>query len=337
MVDFDSLVPDAEASPVQPGQPQVDPNQSGPMSFDSLVDDEEKYGTTEQMAKTAAEGLAKGFLGHTITGAVEKGLGVNEQDIKNREETNPILHGASEVAGLGAGLLSGVGPEAKLMDLAGEAAVHAAQLEAPISAVAKIGSEAVKQAAEMAMLSTDNQIHKALVSDTPFSAESAIADIGLNAALGGLGGAAIGSISPLWSATAGPKVESFLSGLKDHLNGDVKAVLPQEIEAATKTLGLEVDPTIRAGMSDNPLAQRVFNNQRELQNTEILSGINKLRTDVQESVLNSTGKTADDIANYSEAQQGHSGIDTFKKEFKDKFAPAEEKYQALKNEMKVFS
>ncbi len=65
------------------------------------------HGTLGQQGIAALEGLAKGVAGPLATAAEVKGLGVDPEDIKLREEANPITHYGSEAAGLGLGALAG--------------------------------------------------------------------------------------------------------------------------------------------------------------------------------------------------------------------------------------
>lgn len=316
--DFDSLVDDNAQAPTM--QPQSSP------SFDSLQDDSEKYGTTGQQAITGLEGAGRGLLG-PIAPIVESGLlKVPKEDILARQKENPIASGVGEAAGFGAGMLAGTG-EAALMGKAGEAAVEAAglaNLGKEASLGSKIGSSAVQQAAEMAVLSGGDEASKLLLQDPETSAESAIANVGMAAALGGAGGAFItGAVSPLWSATAGPKVEALLSGLKDHING-VGTVLPEQTADAMAKLGIEAAPEIRAGLSGNPSAVEKFNILKETQNKHIVNGINKLNKDASESVMNSLGLSPSDIEVHSDNEAGQDLLNTFKHEYSQKYEPIAE-------------
>jgi hypothetical protein len=294
---------------------------------------QEQYGGLGQQAIAGLEGIAKGVAGPLATAAEKHILGVPEEDIKGREEANPITHGAGTMAGLTAGLITGTGMGGA-MTKAGQGAAELAGLanlaaEAPL--LHRIGSAAVSQAAEMAVLQSGDEVSKMIVNDPEASAESAIANIGMTAALGGAGGAFItGAVSPLWSATAGPKLERVLNGVRDHMNG-AAAILPEETEAAIKTLapdGLQIDPTVRAVLTGNPTAIEKFNVLKEVQNPEVLAGLNKLHTDTSEAVMRGLGVAPDDIAVYSENEAGHSLLDAFKKEYDAKYGPIAARLQA---------
>jgi hypothetical protein len=171
---------------------------------------EQQYGTPSQQIKTGLEGAAKGVLGPAAPYIETKVLKVKPEDIRLRAETNPITHGLGEAAGLLGSAMTGFG-EAAAMTKAGELATGAvglANLAKDASLGYKVGSSVVQQAAEMAVLQGSDEISKQILKDPDASAETAISNIGLAAALGGAGGAIItGAASPLWQATAGPKVE----------------------------------------------------------------------------------------------------------------------------------
>lgn len=291
---------------------------------------QEKYGGLGQQAIAGLEGAAHGVAGPLATLAEKHLLGVPEEDILGRQEANPITHGLGQAAGLTAGLMTGTG-EAALMTKAGEGAAELAGLanlakEAPL--LHRVGASAVQQAAEMAVLSGGDEVSKLILNDPETSAESAIANVGMAAALGGAGGAFItGAVSPLWSATAGPKLEKVLNGFRDHLNGTA-AVLPEEIEQNITKLGVQPEAAIRAVLSGNPTAIEKFNVLREVQNKEVLDGIKKLQSDSAESVMNSLGVSADDVAIHSENEAGHSLLDAFKKEYNEKYEPLAARLQA---------
>lgn len=325
-MDFDSLADDSQApSPA----PQTTSSEQPQAKFDDMQDDNEKFGTTNQATLAGFEALGRGLLGPVAT-AAEKFVRVPKEDILARQKANPIVSGLGEAAGLGAGLLTGTG-EAALMGKAGEAATDIAGLSnlgKEASYGAKVGSSAVQQAAEMAVLSGSDEVSKMLLNDPDASAESAISNVGMSAALGGAGGAFItGAVSPLWKATVGTKVESLLNGLRDHLNG-TGLLLPEQTENALSTLGIDTAPEIRAGLSSNPTAVDKFNTLKEVQNKSILDGISKLQKDSSDSVMNSLGVSPEDVEVYSENEAGHDLLDTFKKEYDNKYKPIATKLQA---------
>lgn len=292
---------------------------------DSFIHDQqqEQYGGTGQQLKAGLEGVAQGIAGPLAPLAETKLFGVKPEDIRGRAEANPITHGVGEAAGLTGGLLTGTG-EAAVMTKAGELAASAAglgKLAEGASYGARVGSAAVKQAAEMAVLGSGDEASKMILQDPEASAQSAIANIGLSAALGGIGGGLVaGVVSPLWEATAAGPVNNLLNGLKNHLDG-VSLNLPPALKDAANSLGIELDPRIKAAMSGDPKAASWFNELRETQHPEIIKSIDDMHKAASDSVLSSLGVTPEAVEHYSEADAGHDLLDTFKKEYTEKYEP----------------
>lgn len=201
-------------------------------TWDSTVDVAD-YETPGQLLKTAAEGVAEGVLG-PLAPIIEKNiLGVEPEEILARRTVNPVTHGASQAVGLGASLFTGIG-EAALLAKAGSAATKAAGLAEATSIGGKILAAGVNEAAQSALLQGSDEITKMIINDPTATAQNAVANIGLAAALGGTTGAAIGSISPLWKAAVGDKASKFVQEAKDELI--YMKNNPNPIEAATQEL-----------------------------------------------------------------------------------------------------
>lgn len=195
-MDFDSMPSDAPiATPPQAAQQPLSFDQlpgdvHNNQSFDSMADDQDKYSTLPQQVKAGVEGAAQGVLGPLAPLIETQSMGVDPKDIRGREEANPWTHGLSNAAGFGASMLTGVG-EAALVD-------HAAQALTGGMTAGKVAQGAAKMAAEMGMLSAGDETTKYLL-DAPTSAGSALANIGLSAALGGATGGALGGLGKLAS------------------------------------------------------------------------------------------------------------------------------------------
>lgn len=344
---------------------------SGFIPEDQFESSEEAYGTPGQMAKTALEGAAEGVLG-PIAPAAERLMGVKAEDIRGRHEENPITHGVGQAVGLGGSMLApGLGV-AGVMGKAGEAAVHAipaisegmeaikvaemgvqaaksagkglqeaelalkaAKATTPLSF--KVGASAVTQAAEMAVLQGSDEVSKLILQDPDASAQSAIANIGLAAALGaGTGSFLTGAVSPLWEATAGPKVEAMLSGLKNHLNGNT-IMMPEELAMAQKTLGMEIPVELKAVISGNPTAISHFNVLKEGQHKGVTEALDNFHTELSNSVSRSLGIAPEDIAVHSENEAGHELLDVFKKEYDNKYGPIAEAFEKRNAEAATIS
>ncbi len=318
---------------------------------------EDKYGSVGQQALTAVEGASQGVLGPIAPLIQTEVLGMNPEDIRAREEVNPLTHGVSETAALVGSSLSGVGlggvmtkgakaasalsgmakatEGVKAAEMAvqaakvagkgvqeAQAALKAAKVATPLSI--RVGDEVVRQAAEMAIMSSGDEVSKMILRDPEQTAETAISNIGIQTLLGGAGGAFMtGVASPLWEATASPRIEAALNGFKDHLNGG-RAVLPDDLKSAESLLGVEIAPELRAAMSGNKTAANSFGILREGQNTKVLESLKKFDDDVSTSVAQSLRVSPEDVAVYSENQAGHDILDTFKAEYGKRYGPVAE-------------
>lgn len=202
------FIPDNQFTP--------DQEHAGFVSDDQFVSDEDKYSTPSQQVKTGLEGAAQGVAGPLSTLAETKLLGVNPEDIRGRAEANPLLHGASEAAGLvGGALIPGLG-EYSLGTKIAEAGTAASG----IAKGSQLASAAIKAASEMALIQASDETSKWLQNDPNQNIQSAIASIGLSAALGGAGAAVFSKAgSALRSLGKEPEqAEQLVKGLRKGLN-----------------------------------------------------------------------------------------------------------------------
>lgn len=294
-----------------------------------------QYQTPGQKILAGEEGLLKGLFG-PIGSAIVKGVGSTSEEIQGREEANPLIHYGTEAAGLlgpavGAKALGAAAhlTQAGALEAVGGAGARALGLGAEgAGAASKIGSAAVKGAIENGIFQGSDEVSKKILNDPGQTAESAVSNMGMAALLGGGIGGAFGSVSPLWKATAGPKVEQFLSSVTDRINGHPIG-LPEQIDAAIRDSGIQVDPTVRAAMSGDPELAKQFNILREGKNTKVISSIEDLQTKASDAMMGALGKTPEDVMNYSEAEQGRAAMDTFKQEFKTRYEPIQKEYDSI--------
>ena len=320
-------IPDSDvqmdAAPPQGGM------QAGGIPDSDVELDSDKYGTGEQQVKTFLEGAAQGVAGPLATMA-ETGLGMStKQDILGRQKENPWVYGIGQGAGLTGSLLTGVG-EGAILAKSGEAAAGLAGLGQATSFAAKVGSSAVSQAAEMAVLQGGDEVSKMILQDPDSSVQTAIANVGMSAAMGGVGGGLLGTVNPLWKATAGPKVDEFLGTLRSHLNGTGALELPEAVAAAQKELGIPIENVMNSALSGNPTAAKHFNILRELDHPEILRQIENLKTNSERAIIDSLGIPLEDVAVSSDKDAGDRLKDTFLKEYNDIHEPV-----AARQEMKA--
>lgn len=349
-MDFDSLQPDA--APEQQPQAANTPNPSATpnpsqMKFDDLKSDEDKYGTTEQQLKAGAEGVSKGLIGSTLTGLAEtKLLGVKPEDIAGREEENPIWSGVGQAAGFTAGLLTGTG-EAALATKAGEAALGLTKLGESANIAAKIGSAAVKGAAEMAVMSGDDEVAKKLITNPDESAQQAIGHIGLSAALGGAGGAFVhGVAAPLWKATFGPKLGDTLSMLTNKLGGKAAEGAEESVsQRLSQETGVDLAkyPAVAAKINGDPLADQAFS---KLSQTDTTHFGRKTQEQLAEATHDVGSKIAETLGhdpsyvenlenNVDKYTRGRNVADSLHKEISQVAKPINEAYEATNAQFKA--
>lgn len=227
---------------------------------------QKKYSTPLEQLKTAGEGLGQGLAGPLFTGVETAVLG-NEAEQRGRAEANPILHGATEVAGFVAPAIvsagtstaarAGISGAAKAASIAAKAAeisqaglLEKAGLKAAqalnlggkeASILSKIGAKSVSEATQMALLQSGDEVSKMIQNDPNQTWETAAADVGLAGVLGGGAGAAFGSVSPLWKATVGDKaaqlIEDFKGRIKFHTEN------PTPVQAVTDELSAHYNST----------------------------------------------------------------------------------------------
>jgi len=220
-----------EASPMAPksGEP------AGLDAFIAPEVQEEKYGSLGQQAITAAESAGKGLAG-PVAPLLEEAAGVNPEDIRARAEENPATAFAGEAAGFVAPALASFGSSAAakvgLTGLAkaiptiskftqlGALEKISAKL-APIAGetlASKIGSAAAKGAIENMLLTGSDEVSRMILHDPEQSVQSAVADLGLSAVLGGALGGGLKGAGHLWDATVGSKAAQLAADFKGRIN-----------------------------------------------------------------------------------------------------------------------
>ncbi len=152
---------------------------------------QQQYGGAGQQIKAGLEGVAQGVAG-PLAPMTERAFGVNPEDIRGREEANPVTHGVGEAAGLIGGTVAGVGIGAGV-EGAG-AAFRAALPAGEAKFVSQLLPEAAKGAFEMALFQGGGEeLSKLAKQDPNQTAETALTDIGLATAMGGLFGGVLGA------------------------------------------------------------------------------------------------------------------------------------------------
>lgn len=297
----------------------------------------QKYGTLPQQLLTGAEAAGESST-FGASDVLEKGLskigvpGLTDEDRLQRAAENPLSHMGGSGVGLVGSSLLGVGEGAALSHL-GEAGASALGLGEASSGLARIGSLATKSAIENMGFQAGDETSKWLSNDPGQTMDTAAADIGLSGLLGAGIGGGLGVISPLWNATAGPKVSQFLQMFENKLGG-VEGQAPDAVDQLIHTSELNLSPsTIGAIKADPSMRQFASDLQDSLTGSaqEFQQGLNAARSDASDQILNTFGKTPTDIPQiekYSLANAGDQLRDSLSDEIGSKIQPALEEQQA---------
>ena len=310
--------------------------QASPEQVQQFIN-QQKYGTAGQQLLTGIEGAASAATFGVSTG-VERALGVNPEDIIGRREENPLAHGIGQGVGIAGTAFIPGGGTAGLLSKAGQASSEALGLTGT-SALSKIGSAAVKGAAETALVTSGDEVSKMLASDPNQSVETALTNVGLSTFLGGGLGGAVGSVQPLWDATMGPKVGSVLKAISDRVGG-VEGKIPDAIEEIISKAGIEVTPEVKAAMQSNPEMQAWFQQLQESTTSsgmQAQAGLKNFRKQATEKIASVFGKTSDDIvnlANMSDYEIGAEIKDQLAGELKKSYEPIKEIYGDIEKKFK---
>lgn len=295
-----------------------------------------KYSSTPEQLKTAAEGAASGATFGFSTGLEQQLLGVTPEEQQLRREINPGVYGLGEAAGLLGSSAVGLGEgaaAAKAAQLVGKGVTRALGETGVIS---KVGSLLAKNAVETALISSGDEVSKAFAKDPNQTIETAAANIGLGGLIGAGFGAGIGTVSPLWKAASESKIGQFLNVISKKANGLDKEALPgAEISELAQNAGVDLDPIIKAGLSENPEARSLFSELQESvekPGLEAKQTLQKFKKILGDSVLSSVDKTPsqiDSLSNLSENQVGSKIKDSLIEEIESRTKPLSEKFNQI--------
>lgn len=321
----------------------------------------EKYSTATQRAITAAEGLAEGAIPFGGASAFEtKVLGVNPEDIRSREEVNPVIKGTAGVAGLvGSEFIPYYGA-ANLYSKAGKALTQIPKVAKVLGEGATTGSKiaqgAAKGAFETALFSGGEEIAKKFKEDPEQSAYTAAANIGLGTLFGGMGGATLSAIGAGASSLARSLVpEQWVSELEKpaleagEFNAGIKhAPNISDSEKNTIINGLRSEkrnaPEIKQAASElgiTPLEGMVLDNEwvgkaedALINGAPTIAGVarRKLYNEVYQTLENKTDDLLGKSTPFTKAQQGNLFKENLANKINEQAAPIEAAYNALKQQ-----
>lgn len=303
---------------------------------------EEKYGTSGQQLKTGLEGAASAATFGLSTG-IETALGVSPEDIRNRRETNPVSHGAGQMAGLaGSALIPGLGEAnaAKALEVTGELGVKAAGLAAAESTAAKIGSAAVKGMIENSAFQAGDEVSKMFTRDPAQNIGTAAADVGLAGLLGGVIGGGVGAATPLWQATVGKETQGTIQAIADRLGG-IEGDTTTAVDGLLSKAGMDVQPEIRSALSNDPNLQAAALHLSQSDTTGAGRAFQQSMKDfhgsAQDSLISALGKTPDaveSVGQTSKYEVGKSLGKSLADEFAEKVDPVAAEYDKFRSRYK---
>lgn len=217
------FIPDSQFVPDQVASADRSPDFIPEHEFQS---DEEKYGSLPQQALTAAEAAGQGLIG-PLAPLAERAIGVDPEKIRLRAETNPTVHALSEIAGFGAGALTGTGEAAllgKVGDVAAQAAMHGITEGAAKSALqytgARIAAGAARVGTEMSLMQAGDEASKSILQDPNQSLGSAAVNVGLSGLIGGASGGILSGIGVgIKAGLHGDTLEEFRNRLGVRASG----------------------------------------------------------------------------------------------------------------------
>lgn len=310
-----------------------------------------KYETSGQEALSAVEGAGVGAT-FGLSSALEQASGLTTaEDIRNRAEINPGLHGLGEAAGLAASVAIPGAGEAGILSHAGEGAAEAAgfgmkalnpetgiaEYVASPGFVNKIGSGAVKNAVETGMVQGGDETSKMLTQDPDQSVETAAVDIGLAGILGGVLGAGFGAVNPLWQQAQGTKVGELLKAVANKAGG-IEGVIPDAMESSIARSGMDIAPEIKASLSDNPYVREMASTLSQEDTTgsgiKFQKAAEEFRTNAADAMAGALGKTPEQVAdlqaNFSKNEAGRTIGETLAKELDEKIGPIAKQFEDKK-------
>lgn len=300
--------------------------------------DEQKYGTTKQQLITGLEGAGKAAT-FGLSSGLERLAGVPKEDITGRAKVNPVAHGVGEAAGLVGSAFLGPEGAANILTGAGEGAAEAIGLgiaENP-TFLHKVGSAAVKSAVETGIIQGGDEVSKMILQDPEQSVGTAVTNIGLSGLLGGAGGAAFGSISPLWKATMGKSTGSVLDAMVKKASG-IESIVPDSVNEAIAKSGINVSPEVKAAMATDPGIKNLADTLGEAGGTsagnEFQKSMGTFRKDASDQIAAALGKTPEDVANLknmSEHQVGSGIVENLTNGIKEKFQPISEAFNKVRD------
>ena len=240
---------------------------------------EQKFGTTGQKVATFAEGVGEGVLGPVIP-AVERAFGVPAEDIRGRQETNPVTHGAGVATGIVGSIVAPIPKGLKAFTLPGAAAKvgEAARVAMPVAEglAGRALTSGAGMAAETALFGAADVAERAVLKDPNLTGESALATVGVSGLIGfGLGaGGTVGK-------------ELFSAGFKKAYDAAQRGYV-RAVTAGAPVADAATSPAAAAAEQTRERTVATF----MLQHKQEISGFEKMVPGVAEEISAASPETA---------------------------------------------
>lgn len=319
-------IPVQEAQPVSASR-DVATSTITPKGYDDFIAPEmreEKYGTGAEMAKTFAEGVAKGVAGPLATGLESMLLG-NQKEMLARQETNPVTHGAGELTGLVGGSL--VAPEVTL-----GGALSKAGAVAEVAGLGKLGTSVLRGSIENLVYQAGDEASKMLLQDPGQSADTAIASMGLATLVGG----GFGTIPPLWHAVMGKKTGGVLGAIADKFGGIEGAEVAPGADALAKS-GLDIKPELYGLVSKEPAVQEMARTLSQSDSSKagrsFQEAYKEMTHQAGDKLVGALGKSAKEVSAMPEVSAYETGkklATTLADEYEAKISPFSKGFDEVK-------
>lgn len=288
--------PEAEAQQyLQDGYKQPDQKQ-----LQGILD-KSKYESTGEQLKTAAEGALSGAVGPLAPGIEKAYFGATDDSINKRREINPGVHALGQTAGLVGSSMTGVG-EGALLGKAGDA------IGAATAGLGKIGSATARGAIENALFQSGDEVSKMITNDPAASAETALANVGMSALLGGGIGAGFGTVSKSWEMLQGSKLSGELANFRSRYNQladypQTATALKEELQGL-KTAAADFSET-QANKALNIGEQRIADSE---QHAAKMQHLEDTKSKFTQDLADEIQKYHDDFESKVNSSYGSSGL-----------------------------
>lgn len=267
--------------------------------------------TPIKQAKAAAvAGLKGATMGASSIFLDKTGL-VPAEEQKNLEIVNPKISGTFEVGGfLGSAAFFPEAGIAKALTRAGQAGKAVAALAGATEAtrLGRLALVSSREAAEAALFQASDELTKQFVFEPEKSIAQSIADVGLAATVGAGWGVGVQggkfAVNKLYKATKELPLVERLSAIKAKFD---EGQFADDVTEVAQKAGIQLKPEMSALLSKDPVLRKTAKELAERADTaatkEMQASIAEFKDQLNESILSTLGKTAEDLKRIPSTQK----------------------------------